>query len=129
MPDQELCAMLCNFQPFRTLFHLVVERGKHPHFTALKPYKFISIEYLSFPVQAGEKTTAFLVDRILHPKRDNIAEELCFVLFSQLFKIFFHHRIILDLHVFNFVFLRGLLCDLRGKKFNHKGHKEQHNGL
>ena len=88
---QKLRSLNCGIQPLLACFSRyggfldsIVEFGEHPHFTSLHPHEFVGIKDTTITFETVKETTKLGVNGVIHPKRDDLFEELMLILFGEL---------------------------------------------
>ena len=85
---EELAALYSTIEPLLAFFYFVVKHGEHPHLTTLQPNELVCIKHRAIAIEAGKVASKLVVLRMIQPKRKHLIQQLTFVLFSQLFKIY-----------------------------------------
>ena len=75
--------LLTRFSRNRRFMDRVVEFGEHPHFASLHPHKFIGVKHTAITFETVEKTTKLGVDGMIHPKGNDLIEELMLILLGK----------------------------------------------
>lgn len=107
---QELRALYGGLKPLAALFHLVVQRGEHPHFAPLQPDELIGVVDLTVALDAREIASILTVYASLHPEGHDSVQQLTLVLRCQCLEIHFHNACHIEIMltkiriIFNFLF-------------------------
>ena len=67
--------MLSQFQPFGTLFNVIVQLTKQPCGSGLRPNAFVRVDDRAIPVERREKAALFRINTVPCPKWNRILEE------------------------------------------------------
>ena len=75
MPIEESKSVLRPSEPFRPLFHGVVERQQHPAHAALRPNRLVRIDKRTIGVKAVQEAPLLLIECPRKPERQDIVEQ------------------------------------------------------